>query len=724
MDRRTLAAAAAYLALAFVWAAPAALHPARSVPDLGDPLHLAWIMAWDAHQLVRHPLRLFEANGFYPYASSLTFADHLLPEALLVAPLNWATGNAVLAYNAAVLAALTLSALSAFLLVRRLTGRADAAFLAGLAYAFNALTLHELARVHVLNLQWWPLAWLFLDRFVREGRPRDAALAAAALALQGLSGTYYLAYTLLLLPLWLPAAFLAARRRPTRRVLLTLAGALAAAALPVGLMMLPYLRRLRGFGVEKGWAGGADLLTYVDPGARSWLWGRWHNPRLDPELPHFLGFAALVLVLLGLVHLLRGRLEDRARVGAVLAALTTLCGLLLSLGPIVNVGGRRVGPGVYDLLHRFFPPARAMASPERSGALVLLGASVLLGLGAAQVLARLPRRGAATAALGLAALLPLEHWTPPRPAALVPTGHAVPEAYRWLATQPAEPLVELPLYAERQKKWWSLYLYFSTLHWQRVPIGRASFYPPVHDALAWDLRGFPDDTALAALDRLNIHTVLVHPRLWPDGERAERVAALDAHPRLRLLRAFGESTAPAALGLGLGAERIYLLASGPPPRPLCAPADPVPPRGFTLDSTGINKPERAIDGDPRRAWSTAQPQRPGDRLDVALSAPEPLAAVAIRLHYPYEEFGRNLVLQVKTAEAGWRRVTYKDDPDVRWETLRALVATPLDARMVLRLETPETVTGVRLMVGAREEDPAWPRWSVPELELYRSCPNP
>src|SRR6185295_1178086 len=194
-------------------------------------------------------------------------------------------------------------------------------------------------------------------------------------------------------------------------------------------------------------------------------------------------------------------------------------GLLLSLGPVINVGGRRVGSGIYDLL-RFFPPARAMASPERSGALVLLGAAVLLGLGAAALLERLPRRGGVWAALALALFLPLEHWTPPRPALLVPTGRAVPEVYRWLATRPAEPIVELPLYPERQKKLWSLYLYFSTVHWQRLPIGRASFYPPVHDLLAWNLRGFPDDTALSALDRLGLHAVVVHPRQWPEAERA------------------------------------------------------------------------------------------------------------------------------------------------------------------------------------------------------------
>jgi hypothetical protein len=40
--------------------------------------------------------------------------------------------------------------------------------------------------------------------------------------------------------------------------------------------------------------------------------------------------------------------------------------------------------------------------------------------------------------------------------------------------------------------------------------------------------------------------------------------------------------------------------------------------------------------------------------------------------------------------------------------------------MVLRF-APQPATGVRLMVGYREEDAAWPRWSVPELHLFRGC---
>src|SRR6185369_3131096 len=128
------------------------------------------------------------------------FADHLLPEAITVAPVFWATGNAVLASNVAVVLALALSATTMLLLVRRITGSTAAGFVAGLVYAFNAFTRHELPRVHVLNIQWWPLALLLGDLYAERGRVRDAVALCAALALQGLSGTYYLIYTALALP--------------------------------------------------------------------------------------------------------------------------------------------------------------------------------------------------------------------------------------------------------------------------------------------------------------------------------------------------------------------------------------------------------------------------------------------------------------------------------------------------------------------------------------------
>jgi hypothetical protein len=703
-----------------LWALPMTARPTERVPDLGDPLHLAWTMAWDAHALVHQPARLYDANAFHPYPRSLTFGDHLLPEALLVAPVFWATGNAVLASNTAVVLALALSALAMFLLARHLSGVPAAAFVAGLAYAFNSLTLHELPRVHVLNVQWWPLAILGLERFRLEGRGRDAALAAAALALQGLSGTYYLVYTALLTPLWL-AAIVWGRPRPPARALGRLFVALGVAALVGAALLWPYAAQVRTFGFEKGWTGGADLLAYLEPAPRNVVW-----PALDvapgrSELPHFVGLVTLALALYGLVRFLRGGAGASGRPAVVCALAAAAMGLVFSLGPIVHVGGRRIGTGPYELLYRLVPPLRAMAGPERFGMLVPLGLAVLVGIAVAALVARWPRRPGLAAAAALAVLVPLEHWSVPRPAAAVPTGADLPPVYRWLAGGERTPLVELPLYPSRARRQWAAYLYFSTHHWRPIPIGRTSFYPPAHEFLVRMLEGFPDDGALAALDRLGIDTVVVHPRVWAERDRAARLQAIDAHPRLSLAHAFAGAPDRRFDALALGDERVYRVA-GPAadlPAP-CAPADPLPREAWALRSTGINKEDRVRDGDRRTAWHTAQPQRPGDYLEVRLARPETLAAVGLGLYYPYDELPQNPVVIVEGEDGRRQRVALADGPAERRAVLDALLERPREAEWSLRFPAVRARV-VRVQIGWREEDPSWPAWSVPELQLYRSC---
>lgn len=717
--RGAAAAAIAYVVIAALWALPMTARPTERVPDLGDPLHLAWTMAWDAHALVRQPLRLYDANAFHPYPRSLAFGDHLLPEAVMVAPVFWATGNAVLASNAAVVLGLALSAWAMFLLVRRLTGSAAAAFVAGLAYAFNSLTLHELPRVQVLNVQWWPLALLWLDRFRTTGGRRDAALAAAALALQGLSGTYYLVYTAMLTPLWLLAIGLA-RPRPKAGATGFLLAALAVAA-AIGLALLwPYAAQVRTLGFEKGWTGGADVLAYLEPAPRNLLWPAVELAPGRSELPHFVGLATLVLAIFGLVRFLRDRAGAGARPVVVCALLGAAIGFVFSLGPIVQVGGRRVGTGPYELMYRLVPPLRAMAGPERFGMLVPLGLAVLVGLGAAALLARRSRPTALAAAV-LAVIVPLEHWRIPRSAAEVPAGADLPEVYRWLARDRSTPIVELPLYPSRARKQWAAYLYFSTYHWRPLPVGRTSFYPPIHEFLVHMLEAFPGDGALAALDRLGVDTVVVHPRIWAEAERAARVQALDGHPRLRLVQSFASAPDPRFAALALGDERVYRVSGPAPdlPRP-CVPAEALPREAWTFDSSGISKEDRARDGDRRTAWYTAQPQRPGDYLEVRLPGVETIAAVGLGLYYPYDELPRNPVVVVEAEDGGRRRVEIADGAAEQRAVLDALLDRPREAEWALRFP-PVRARGVRIQVGWREEDPSWPAWSVPELQVYRSC---
>jgi hypothetical protein len=341
--------------------------------------------------------------------------------------------------------------------------------------------------------------------------------------------------------------------------------------------------------------------------------------------------------------------------------------------------------------------------------------AVLVGIGCGG-LARRPRLTVFAEAGMLAILVLLDHWSVPGRAAEVPAGVDLPPVYGWLAQDVRTPLVELPLYPSRARKQWAAYLYFSTYHWRPIPIGRTSFYPPAHEFLVRMLEGFPDDGSLAALDRLGIDTVVVHPRVWSDEERTVRQQAVDAQPRLRLVQAFAGAPDPRFSALALGDERVYRLTGPAPPWPRpCVPADPLP-GGVGAELRSVNN-ARVRDGDRRRRGTPAAaargrlPRGPAGRART-------VAAVGLRPLAPYDELpggGGG-----EDEEGGRRRVEIADGPAERRAVLDALLETPREAEWALRFP-PLTARAVRIQVGWREPDPSWPAWSVPELQLYRSC---
>src|SRR4029453_4866449 len=129
---RSVAALLLFLGLAVAHTWPLASNPATlSRNDNGDTTLIEWTLAWDAHQVLRAPWNLFEANIFYPPHHTLAFSRPLFSVCAVGAPLLWSGLSPVLVYNLLVIAGLTLSGWSLCLVVRRWTGDWIAGVLAG-----------------------------------------------------------------------------------------------------------------------------------------------------------------------------------------------------------------------------------------------------------------------------------------------------------------------------------------------------------------------------------------------------------------------------------------------------------------------------------------------------------------------------------------------------------------------------------------------------------------
>jgi len=114
---RTWGAALSYLAITILFTWPLTRGLAADVPsDLGDSLLNMWILSWDAEQL-RHLfmgnvsvlMHWFDGNIFYPVPDALAYSEHLIAQAIQIAPVYVLTRNPILCYNLLFLSTFVLS---------------------------------------------------------------------------------------------------------------------------------------------------------------------------------------------------------------------------------------------------------------------------------------------------------------------------------------------------------------------------------------------------------------------------------------------------------------------------------------------------------------------------------------------------------------------------------------------------------------------------------------
>jgi hypothetical protein len=346
--RPVVLAALAYLVITAVQLAPLLRHFSSTVPhDPGDPVLNAWILWWNA---TATPLSATWWNGlgFFPLDSTLAYSEHLLGLAWLTTPLVWMGASPAAAHNAAFVLSFPLSALAAYALAWQLTGRHDAAFLAGLCFGFHPFRAAHVSHVQVLTAFWMPIALVGLHRYWASADWRWLAVFAAGWLLQSLSNTYYLLYFSVLVVAWL-LWFGSERGKLGRLAAATVVWALAAACMaPIALV---YRATHAAHGLRRSFEEivgfSADVVSFASPSPLLAVWG-WAQFDESPERQLFLGLTAVIVISAAVGLRLRGggaaapagsADRRRGRVSALLGGVGLVL-VIAAIGAWLDAAGR------------------------------------------------------------------------------------------------------------------------------------------------------------------------------------------------------------------------------------------------------------------------------------------------------------------------------------------------------------------------------------------------
>ena len=735
-----------YLVVTVVLAFPLVRRFATLLPsDLGDPVLNTWILWWNT-QAVPFTDTWWNAPAFYPAPDVFTYSEHLLGLSPLSAPVQWLTGNPVIAYNLTFLLTFPLCGLAAFLLVREITDRTDAAWLAGLAFAFSPYRMDQLAHVQVLAAFWMPLGLVALHRYNRDPRLRWLGLFAGATLMQGLSNGYYLLFYPVLVGLW--AVWFAPAERWWRRV-----GAIGAAGLAGVVPLVPGLLRYRTVHDELGFTRGveeiaeysADMSGMFSASPHLVFWGFLETLR-QPEGQLFPGLT--VVALTGLALWRAGwrsdepvsrswRLARRLLWALALVLVAALAARIVGVWPEAAAGilEPHLGSGVLfvGLLLLVSTPVVVAAYRRRTPMAFYLLATVALGLLAlgprptllgmeAVALApydaltylpgfdglRVPARFwmlaticlAAITGIAFARLVPMTSRRRPLVLGVVTVGLLfdgwvrlpvvpAPERSVVLERLAEGPVVELPLGWRDDD---AAAMLRATYHGEAVVNGHSGYAAPHYRAMEYAL-GHGREDVLDLLASLGVRQIRIN-RDHEDGPTYESYVATWPGSR-RVAETDHES--------------LYAFTE-------VSPLPPVAPLGPRLEIAALTanvNPEMtdlALDDDLESRWHSG-PQNPGYSIAADLGVSQPLGAVVALMAGFTLDFPRELRVSIsddgETWDDAWR------GPGDAVAVIGAL-REPREAPLIIRLTG---ASGRYIRLQQTFGDPIF-YWSIAELRVH------
>lgn len=532
---------------------PYSLRVAGSLPNAVDPVFYAWNLAHNVESASHGFKDLLDTNIFYPEGNTLAFSDTLFAQTLFTAPIIALTKNPVLAENLYVLATFPFAAIAMFLLTYYLTDSTPASAVAGLLYAFSYPRLSQIGHITAISSQWLPLFFLYLIKYIREGKLKNLLLMFTWYTLSIASSIYFGVY---ILPLALISVIAECMRQTkialVRRMKTALIWMLPAVVM-LGILLFPYIRlKAENPNIKRHVTDtldySAQLTDYVSVLPTSWL-GDIGFPVTTNEHPLYPTIT--VLILAGLSLWLAAKNSRKSIISFLCIAIAAF---LLSFGPYWNKTAIRMP---YYYLYKIYPLLESVRVPARFSIFVILGLSVAAGYTLAALF-----RDTRYRYIGIIILLTFlsEVWQVGTPSVAVPLQNNLPPVYSFIAAIPGNPvIVELPIRIESDGLTMEDQLmreyshvteidtyaleayrtYFSVFHGKRMINGYSGFYPNVYHDHVRSLRTFPSEESLTILEKEHVRYILIHASEYVSVPFSDVDRYIRESPKLKLVAKFG-----------------------------------------------------------------------------------------------------------------------------------------------------------------------------------------
>lgn len=491
----------------------------------------------------------FDPGSYAPFGFNLGQGEPTLTNTVPAVVLGSLT-NDVVAYNLLALSSFVVSALGAYLLARELSGSRLAALVSAMAFAFCPYRMSQFAgHLQLLGTGWIALAFYFLERLLKTGRPRDGVLLGLSFALAALSAWYYAYMVGLALGFYLLLRLVLSGLRPSLgKMLPGLVAGIVVFVVLTSPVAIPSLELWAQGGLTHS-AKAADEHSaaptdYVVPNPLQPVWGeigmRYRAEQNVIESGLYVGAVVALVAGMGWLLLRRRTLGEERRLWStwlVLALVAFVLSLGLTLhdaGGQVRVGQTGVVPLPGQLLYDWLPLYSSMRAFARFGVIVALALSVLLALVWSALLRSGPalvKRNPAMSTLLLLALVVTDFWSGPYSWGTSRVETSV--TARYLAQLPSGILMQMPL--ESSQSGPALFRRVSA--GKSVAYGYETFEPPQWRAHRPALEEFPEAPALEVLRGWGVRYVVVSGKLY-GADWAGMLEYLKSLPGLQFHSAF------------------------------------------------------------------------------------------------------------------------------------------------------------------------------------------